>query len=55
MTAFIAADAFFTAVVVVVEGEAPRGLLSTYLLSGSFDHAFLDAVVHVVVRGLARP
>ena len=53
MTAFIAADAFFT--VVVVEGEAPRGLLSTYLLSGFSDHAFLDAVVHVVVRGLACP
>jgi hypothetical protein len=25
------------------------------LLSGFLDHAFLDAVVHVVVRGLARP
>ena len=54
MTAFVAADAFFT-VVVVVEGEAPRGLRSTYLLSGFSDHAFLDAVVHVVVRGLACP
>jgi hypothetical protein len=53
VTAFVAADAFFT--VVVVEGEAPRGLLSTYLLSGFSDHAFLDAVVHVVVRGLACP
>ena len=56
MTAFIgAADAFFTIVVVLVEGEAPRGLLSTYLLSGFFDHAFLDAVAHVVVRSLACP
>ena len=55
MTAFIAADAFFAVVVVLVEGEAPRGLLSSYLLSGFFDHTFLDAVAHVVVRGSACP
>ena len=54
MTAFAAAITFLAVVVVLDEGEAPRWppkLSSSWKL----DHAFLDAITHVIVRDLTCP